>query len=242
MLAPLPSMRQWQHRRLNLGVEITIAVGLLLLIVGYAVWRYPGSISRGGGTDVTVIYTVLLAYGVAAMAVRRTERPMTRAALRRGSIIGLLVGGVAMFNTSIDQFMAMDPSLRQAAMLATMTLIFVLFGVTAAWAGTRTNSRRLAMLASMWAAVVGGVVTCFYGFAGNLAFMRMLETSLHAAYVESGLVAPRDFVVHSTLEATASHLLVVPVLAFVGGLAGAWMAAFLPGFGYVARHRYRSVR
>lgn len=105
-------MQQSQHKRLTLGVEVSIAVGVLLLIVGYAVWRYPGSISRGGATDVTVIYTVLLAYE-----------------------------------------------------------------------------------------------------------------------------APRDVVVHNTLEATSSHLLVVPVLAFIAGVAGAWIAVFLPKFGYVARHR-----
>jgi hypothetical protein len=235
-------MQQWQHKRLNLGAEVSIAVGVLLLIVGYAVWRYPGSISRGGGTDVTVIYTVLLAHGAAAMAVRRAERPMTRAAIRRGSIVGLLVGAVAILNTAIDQFMSIDVSLRQTAMLATMVVIVVMFGTAAVWAGKLTSSRRLAILASMWAAVVGGVVTCLYSFAGNLTFMKMLETSLHAAYVESGLEAPRDFVVHNTLEATSSHLLVVPVLALIAGAAGAWIAAFLPKFGYVTRHRYRSTR
>lgn len=234
-------MQQWQHRRLNLGVEVTAAVGVLLLIITYAIWRYPGSVSRGGGTDIAVIDTMLLAYGIAALWVRRVEHPMARAALRRGSIMGLVVGMVEVINTSIDQFSSMAPALRQSAMLATMMLIVVLFGTTGLWAGKRTNSRRLAIMATMWAAVVGGVITCLYGFAENLACMGQLETTLHAAYLESGLDAPRDFVVHSTLEATSSHLIVVPVLAFVAGVAGAWIAAFMPGFGYVARHRSSDV-
>lgn len=49
-----------------------------------------------------------------------------------------------------------------------------------------------------------------------------------------------EFVVHNTLEGPSSHLLVVPVLAFTAGVAGAWIAAFLPKFGYVARYRYRA--
>ena len=119
-------MQHWQHRRLNLGVEVTVGVGLLLMIVGYAVWRYPGAISQG----------------------------------------------------------------------------------------CRSHS-----------------------FEGNLAFMRMLETSLHAAYLESGIDAPRDFVVYNTLEATSSHLLVVPVLALAAGAAGAWIAAFFPKSGYAKMRR-----
>src|SRR5205814_56611 len=133
-------------------------------VITYAIWRYPGSINRGGGTDVTVIYTMLLLYGIAALSVRRVEHPMARAALRRGSILGLFIGAVEVINTSVDQFTALPATARQAVMLGTMLLIVVLFGVTSIWIGKRTNSRRLAVMGTLWASVVGGVITCFYGF------------------------------------------------------------------------------
>jgi hypothetical protein len=228
-------LQQWQHKRLNFGVEVIVGIGLLFLIVGYAVWRHPGSVSHGGGANFAVIYTLLLAFGVAAMAVRRTERPMTRAALRRGSIVGLLVGTVAVLNTSIDQFLAIAAPLRQAAMLGTMTIIVVLFATTAVWAGKRTTSRPLAVVSSLWAAVVGGVITCLYSFAGNLAFLRVLDAPLHAGHAESGISVPADVVVRNTLEAVSSHLLVSPVLALAAGIAGAWIAAYLLRFGYARR-------
>jgi hypothetical protein len=206
-----------------LGDVTALGVVLVLALIDYGVLSYPASVGQGGLSNLIASAGLLLTYGIAALWVRTRPAGPAQKALAFGASLGLVLGAVEALNIALEYFANLSGPWSAITGVSAMGLMVMLFGAAGSGVFRRTDSLRLAVLASVWCALIGTVMTCLFGFAINLAFMPHLQRILSDAYLRSGMQDPGAFAIRNTLDSASSHLLMAPLLAtffgFIGGLA-----------------------
>ncbi len=204
----------------TLATEAVLGVAIVLGLIGYSVHEYPTSVSEGGSLSLLTTVVSLVAYGLAAWWVRRYEAGTTKAALIVGARAGLVLGAIEIVNISLETS-GLSPSVRGIVGPLAMGMLPLVYGSAGSIAYRRTASPALAVWAGVWCAIVAIVITCLFAFAYNLASLTRMTQAMYPAFLHSGMLDPRAFVVQYTLDAASSHLLVSPLIAaFFGGVGG----------------------
>jgi hypothetical protein len=210
-----------------LGTETALGVVLVLASIGSGVLRAPAVVGQGGLSSLVASIGLLLLYGLAALWVRTRPASPARTALGFGAALGLVLGAVEAVNLVLETFANLSGPLSAIAGAGAMGLMVLLFGAAGSGAFRRTDSLGLAVLAAVWCALIGAVITCLFGLAINLAFLPHQQRIFGDAYLRSGMHDPRAFVIRNTLESASSHLLLMPLVATVFGFVGGLASEFL---------------
>ena len=207
-------------RRVTLASELLLGIVLVFALMLYGALRYPASLSQGGLVSFLATAGALLAYGAAALSARRQSAGSLQIALGQGSWVGILLGAVAVVNHALEIFGALGSPLSAILGVSMWGLMFLAFGVVASATYNLVGSLRLAVVASVWCALVSTVATLLAGYAIGMLFMAHMQHILQGAYTQSGMADPRAFVIQNTLNSGAAHVLLAPLIAVVFGLAG----------------------
>ncbi len=206
--------------------EMVIGIAVVFALMLWGILRHPASVSQGGLPSFLATTGALLAYGGVALWNRRPSDAV-RVALGQGARVGLLLGAIAVVNHSFEIFGSLDSSWSAVLGVSAWGLMFLSFGGTGSATYHRTGSLRLAVLSSVWCALVSAVLSLVYGYATGLLFMPHMQHILRGVFAQSGMTDPQAFVVRNTLDSGASHALLAPVVAAAFGLAGGLARAML---------------
>jgi hypothetical protein len=99
--------------------------------------------------------SALLVYGAAALWARHASSDVRRMALEQGAKIGLLLGVVAVVNHVLESFAALDSWLSAILGVSMWALLFLAFGAVASATYQRVGALGLAIMASVWCALLG---------------------------------------------------------------------------------------
>jgi hypothetical protein len=220
-------------RRITLVKETLVGIAVTFALMLYGVMAYPASVSQTGLSDFLTSVAALLAYAGVAVWARQRSADSVQIALAQGARVGLLLGIIAVVNLSLEHFVALGAPLSAVRGVGMWGLIFLSFGAASSATYHKVGSLGLAILASVWSALVSTVGTLIFGFSINLLFMSHMQHILASAYAHSGMTDPRAFVIRNTLDAASSHLLLTPFVAvvfgFVGGYAGSILGSIRRG-------------
>jgi hypothetical protein len=218
-----------RSRSLMLANEVLVGAGLVLALIGYGVLRHPASVSQNGLLSLFECVVVLLGFGIAALWARR-QRPgagAAQTALTYGAKLGLVLGIAEVLNMSLENFGQLSGSLGAVVGVSMWGLMFLLYGAASSATFRKVGSLPPAVLASVWSAVVGTVVTCLFGFASSLGFMAHMQQILNPEYTRSQMTDPQAFVVQYTMMNAATHLILSPFLAAGCGFTAGVVSAYL---------------
>jgi hypothetical protein len=211
-----------QHMLASTVVFGVLAV-LSLIVVGVA--RHPASIQGAGSGLLRIDVALLLAYGIAGVWVWYQRRPEVSLSLRIGAQSGVLLGAVHVANHVLESYI---PHRSFVLIISPVFLMLALFGAAGSRAWARTCSLGLAVIAGVWCAIVGILITICVVFCANLAFEGNAVLHMREAFAASGISDPGTFLVRNTLEATSEGLVRMPIfavfLSFIGAISNAWIS------------------
>jgi hypothetical protein len=211
-----------QHMLASTAVFGVLAV-LSLIAVGIA--RHPASVQGAGRGVLHADVSLLLAYGIAGVYVWYQRRPEVNLSLRDGAQLGLLLGAVHIANHVIESYV---PNRPFVLIISPVFLMLALFGATGSMAWQRTRSLGLSVIAGVWCAITGILITICTVFSVSLAFEGHAELQMHEAFAASGMDDPGAFLVRNMLEATSEGLVRMPIfavfLSFIGAITNAWIS------------------
>ena len=214
-------------RRVTLASELLLGITVIFLVMLYAAFRYPASLSQSGLVSFLATAGALLAYGAACLAARRHTSASLQIALGQGTTVGILLGAVAVVNHTLEIFASLDSSVSAILGVSMWGLMFLAFGVAASATYHRLGLLRLAVIASVWCALVSTVATLLAGYAIGVLFIPHMQHILQGAYPQSAMTDPQAFVIQNTLNSGAAHVLLAPLMAVVFGFAGGVASAIL---------------
>jgi len=194
---------------------------VIFALMLYGVLRYPASLSQGGLLSFLATASALLAYGGAALWARRQSSDSMQIALGQGVKIGILLGVAAVLNHTFEIFATLDSSLSTIFGVSMWGLMFLSFGVAGSATYHLVGSLQLAVISSIWGALISTVVILLYGYLIGLLFMPHIQQILQGAFAQSGMTDLQAFVIQNTLDSGSSHVLLAPFMAGIFGFAGA---------------------
>ena len=207
-------------QRLALENEVFIGLILTFALMAGGVSRYPASLSQGGVWSFIATAIAWVAYGGAAFWARRQTADSMRSALGQGARIGIFPGAIAILNHTVEIFANLDSSLSSILGVSMWGLMFLSFGVAGSITYRRTGSLQLALVSSVWAAIISTVGILLYGYLISYLCMPRMQQILLGAFGQSKMTDLPAFVIQNTMESGASHVLLAPVIAAIFGLAG----------------------
>jgi hypothetical protein len=207
-------------------MEVEIGVGLTLVLLLVAAWRFPESVTRGPLSPAGTV-AALLVYGGVSDWARRTTSDATRVALAAGAKAGLLLGTLAVINHSLEVFSSIPPPLPAILGVSMWGVMFFCFGAVASATAERVGTIALGVVASIWAALVSAAATVLFASIVGLAFMPRMQQVLGGGFTTSGMVDSRAYVVRNLFDSAATHLLLAPLLAAMVGAAGGFALSVL---------------
>ena len=214
-------------RRLILADELLTGIVGVFALMLYGILRYPASMRQGGLVSFLATAGALLAYGGGALWTRRQSSGALSIALAQGAKVGTLLGAAAIVSHSLEIFASLDSPVSALLGVSMWGLMFLAFGGTASATYHQVGSLRLAVIASIWSALVSTIVTLLYGYTIGLLFMSHMQYILHGAYIQSGMSDSQAFVVQNSLNSGAAHVLLAPFMAVLFGFAGGLARAIL---------------
>jgi hypothetical protein len=168
---------------------------------------------------------LLLLYGIAGVWAWYHRRSEVSPSLRIGVQLGVLLGAVHVANHAIESYV---PHRAFVLVITPVFLMLALFGAAGSTAWERTRSLGLAVIAGVWCAITGILITVCVVLSVSLAFEGSGELHMHEAFAASGMNDPGAFLVRNTLEATSEGLVRMPIfavfLSFVGAITNAWIS------------------
>lgn len=225
--------RRQEMRSAHNPPSYTLAGGTLMGLAGivalllYGIISYPGSIQGEGLTHLILLIAGLLAYTAVIAWSKLQKKTSVQIALAQGTKFGVILGCGAWVNMALEHFAPLGPVGSMVRGIGMWALMFVSFGAAGSVAYQRSCSLGLAMLSAIWSALISTVATLIFGFALSALFMPSMQHILAGAYAQSGMSDPRAFVIRNTLDSASTHLLLVPVLACLFGLVGAFACSCL---------------
>lgn len=213
--------------------ELLLGIVVIFALMLYAALHYPASLSHGGWVSFLATAGALLAYGSAAVLAQCQSSASLQIALGQGTKVGIFLGAVAVLNHVLEIFAALDSSVSAILGVSMWGLMFLVFGSAASATYHRIDSLRLAVVASVWCALVSTVATLLAGYAIAVLFMPRVQHILQVAYAQSRMTDPQAFVIQNTLNSGAAHMLLAPLMAvifgFTSGVAGFFLASIRRG-------------
>lgn len=214
-----------QNRRQRLLASTTV-FGMLVVfsLIAVGVARHPASVQGSGSGLLRMDIALLLLYGSAGVWAWYRRRPEVNPALRIGVRLGVLLGAVHVANHAIESYV---PHRAFVLVITPVFLMLALFGAAGSTAWERTRSLGLAVIAGVWCAMTGILITVCVVLSVSLAFEGSAELHMHEAFAASGMDDPGAFLVRNTLEATSEGLVRMPIfavfLSFIGAITNAWI-------------------
>jgi hypothetical protein len=169
-----------------------------------------------------VVGLAVYAAAVFALPFLAGRFPGAPAAVRVGTVAGLIGGALDMANITIESLPALPQPIVSFTTLVAMLGLFLAFAVAGFLGGRRTGSLRLGAAAAVWSGVVAILIAVTFGF---LLVNTALPTLAHDEvgdpdYARSGWTDVRAFAIANTFDAGFTHLVEGPVIAAVLGAAG----------------------
>ena len=230
-------MRQMQQQHRPVRVDSTqkrgqrvlasatvLCVVAVLSLIAVGVARHPASVQGAGRGLLRMDIALLLVYGMAGVWVWYERRPAVNLSLRVGARLGVLLGAVHVANHAIESYLPHRPFVL---IIGPVFLMLALFGAAGSMAWERTRSLGLAVIAGVWCAITGILITVCVVFSLSLAFEGRAALQMRDAFAASGMNDPGAFLVRNILEATSEGLVRMPIfgvfLSFIGAIANAWI-------------------
>jgi hypothetical protein len=205
----------------RLATPVLIGIGVIVVVMLAEVRTFPANLGADGLASALATVGALVAYGgVALWARRSTTSAAAQRALRLGTCVGVILGVGAVANHIVEVFVAPGPQVSTILGVSLWGALFLAFGATASAAYHQTGSLRLALVASVWCAVVSTVAVVLAGYLIVLLFLPRETQILAAAFATSGMADAQAFVIRNTLSSGASHALLAPLVALAFGVAG----------------------
>jgi hypothetical protein len=214
-----------QNRRQHtLATTTVFAVLLVLSLIAIGVARHPASVQGAGSGLLRMDIALLLAYGIAGVWVWLERRPKVNLSMRIGARLGVLLGAVHVANHAVESYVPHRPFVL---IITPVFLMLALFGAAGSTAWQRTRWLGLSVIAGVWCAITGILITVCVVFGVSLAFEGSAELHMHEAFAASGMNDPGAFLVRNTIEATSEGLVRMPIfavfLSFIGAISSAWI-------------------
>jgi hypothetical protein len=214
-----------QNRRQHtLATTTVFAVLLVLSLIAIGVARHPASVQGAGSGLLRMDIALLLAYGIAGVWVWLERRPKVNLSMRIGARLGVLLGAVHVANHAVESYVPHRPFVL---IITPVFLMLALFGAAGSTAWQRTRWLGLSVIAGVWCAITGILITVCVVFSVSLAFEGSAELHMHEAFAASGMNDPGAFLVRNTIEATSEGLVRMPIfavfLSFIGAISSAWI-------------------
>ena len=216
-----------KSRPATLAGATLIGIALVFGLVLYGVLAYPGSIRGVGLTSLVLLIAGLLAYTGAVVWSWRQPEASLQTALAQGAKFGAVLAAGSWVSMALEQFAPLGITGSMVRGVGMWALMFVVFGAAGSAAYQRSNSLGLAVVSSVWSALISTVATLLFGFALGVLFMPYMQQTLAGAYAQSGMSDPRAFVIRNCLESASTHLLAAPALAGCFGLVGGYACSRL---------------
>jgi hypothetical protein len=216
-----------QNRRQRTLASTTVfGVLLVLSLIAVGVARHPASVQDPGSGLLRMDIALLLAYGIAGVWVWFERRPEVNLSMGIGTRLGVLLGAVHLANHAVESYVPHRPF---ALIITPVFLMLALFGAAGSTAWQRTRSLGLSVIAGVWCAIAGILITVCVVFSVSLAFEGSAESHMHEAFAASGMNDPGAFLVRNILEATSEGLVRMPIFAVFLSLIGAISNARING-------------
>lgn len=214
---------EWCRARLLWGA-LLVGIALNLALIGGRVLPYPAMVMLPGG----VVYmlepvVLLLLYGGLGWWLTTAVNPARLAALRAGTLFGLMSGGVWVVNLALETFADLAVQVGRFVFLLLLGATFLLWGVAGLRTAKRTGSLSLAILAAVWSAMNSIVILVAFGLLLLYTSLPRLEHTVATSpeFRSSGWHDVGAFAIANTFDAAFSHLLVAPLVAVFFGALGA---------------------
>ena len=220
-----------QPGRASLANYLSMASLAGLALLGYETLRFPASLGSGGLTRAVMTGAALLACLVTSRYGARLSSAAGRHALRNGAGAGVMLGAAALLGHTLEVFATLRPPIPAVLGVGMWGLMFLVLGANSAETYRREESMALAILSSVWGALISAVTTVVFAFLVGLLFMARMQQVLAGAFALSGLTDGRALVIRNMLEGASSHLLIAPVVALVAGSASVTLSVLLKSVG-----------
>jgi hypothetical protein len=216
-----------QSRRQHMLASTTVlGVLAVLLLIAVGVARHPASVQGAGSGLLRMDVALLLAYGIAGVWAWYQRQPAVGLSIRLGAQFGVQLGAVHVANHALESFV---PHRAFVLVIIPVFLMLALFGAAGSTAWERTRSLSLAVIAGVWCAMVGMLITVCVVLCANLAFEGSAARQMREAFAASGMHDPGAFLVRNTLEAASEGLVRMPIfamfLSFIGAITNAWISS-----------------
>jgi len=215
-----------QNRRQALLASTTVfGVLVVLSLIAIGVARHPASVQGSGKSLLRMDIALLLLYGIAGVWAWYQRRPEMNHSLRIGVRLGVLLGAVHVANHAIEFYV---PHRAFVLVIIPVFLMLTLFGAAGSMAWECNRSFGLAVIAGVWCAMTGILITICVVLSISLGFERSAELHLQEAFVASGMHDPGAFLIRNTLEAASEGLVRMPIfaaaLSFIGAITNGWIS------------------
>jgi hypothetical protein len=209
--------------RLLWGV-LLVGIALNLALISGRVLLYPATVTLPGG----FVYQLepvgmLLLYGGLGWWLTTAMSPARLAALRDGTLFGLVSGAVWIVNLAVETFADLAVQVGGLVFLLLLGATFLLWGVAGLRVARRSGSLSLAILAAVWSAMNSIVILVAFGLLLLYISLPQLEHNIATSpdFLRSGWHDVGAFAIANTFDAGFSHLLMAPLVAVVFGALGA---------------------
>ncbi len=216
-----------RSRPVTLAGGALIGIMFVFGLMFYGVHSYPSSVSGVGLRSLLLSMAGLLVYAGAVVWSWRHSDSSIQTALAQGAKFGAVLGCVALVNMALEHFAPLGATGGMVRGVGMWALMFVSFGAAGSAAYQRSSSLGLAVLSSVWSALISTVATLICGFVLGVLFMPYMQQILGGAFAQSGMSDPRAFVIRNTLDSASTHLLLAPLLAGLFGIVGGFACSRL---------------
>ena len=211
------------RRHMLAGTSI-LGVLIVLSLIAVGVVRHPRSVQGADSGLLRMDIALLLTYGIAGVWLWFQQDRGVSLAAWVGAQFGVLLGAVHVSNHMVESFLPHRPFIL---VISPVFLMLALFGAAGSKAWELTHSLVMAVIAGLWCAMVGILITICVVFSVNLALEGTAELQLYEAFAASGMTDPGAFLIRNTLEATSEGLVRMPIFAVILSLVGAISNALL---------------
>jgi hypothetical protein len=210
-------------RTMRLGFLTLVAVSVVMIGVRVALYL-PVLVEPRGSLSVLAPVGVLLVYAILGGWVTANPPRDTAAALRTGTVYGVVSGIVSVVHIAQETYVGLPP--RE---LAIVTWVFIL-AMFAPWplagfaSARRTRRVSLGLFAAVWSSAVCMALTVSFGFGQLLTSLDRLQRKDVGSpdFLRSGWTDLRAFAIADIFEAGFWHLVIGPAVALLlGGIAAA---------------------
>jgi hypothetical protein len=213
--------------RFGIGIMVLIATDIALSSV--AVLRYPALLQQHLAWMYLLEPTaILLVYAVGTLYMAKPGSDIWISIRRNATLFGLVTGSIELINLATE---SLAPKFASSPFVSIgfMLLVFVLWGIAAAWSARSCKSVRAGILTAIASSGICMLIAVAGGF-----FVELLVSppnpalvSTWAEFKRSGWTDPYAFGLANALDSGFTHLLIAPVVALMFGSLSSLLIRFL---------------